>query len=322
MYRGNRYKETRFGQEKKPNVPLRIIISVAVAVIISFGLIIIGARLGEMVLTEETTGREEITTASPSPKFEFKDVPKKLASDSKSVALLGETKPDLAVLNVSDSKGKLNCITSINSLLYGDAVSSELRPIEALLHEAKTWADGVSLRFTPFVTEDSREYGDLCSAMVIGALAGYSNVDEIAITLDGVTPDLAARLRESAQGKARVGGVITLEMLLRESLVKEYYNALDFLVIDLTPLDIKAAGAQGGDVTTDTAEETESETESASSGYPPFGSVESVVNSYGLMLVKYSVRLCITCENEQDLSDFTALYGAFEFCGYEIFSKK
>jgi hypothetical protein len=207
-------------------------------------------------------------------------------------------------------------------LLYGDAVSSELRPIEALLHEAKTWADGVSLRFTPFVTEDSREYGDLCSAMVIGALAGYSNVDEIAITLDGVTPDLAARLRESAQGKARVGGVITLEMLLRESLVKEYYNALDFLVIDLTPLDIKAAGAQGGDVTTDTAEETESETESASSGYPPFGSVESVVNSYGLMLVKYSVRLCITCENEQDLSDFTALYGAFEFCGYEIFSKK
>ena len=104
--------------------------------------------------------------------------------------------------------------------------------------------------------------------------------------------------------------------------VSKVAHALTRFTAERTSLDIKAAGAQGGDVTTDTAEETESETESASSGYPPFGSVESVVNSYGLMLVKYSVRLCITCENEQDLSDFTALYGAFEFCGYEIFSKK
>ena len=320
MYRGNRYRETRFGQEKKPNVLLRIIISVAVAVIISFGLILIGARLGEMVPEDVTTDREEVTTASPSPDFEFKDVPNKVASDGTSVMMLGEKKPDLAVLSVSDKNGKLNCITSINSLLYGNAISSELRPIEALLYEARTWADGISLRFTPFVTEGSREYGDLCSTAVVGALAGYDEVDEIVLNLDGVTPALAERLNKSAQEKARVGGVITLEMLLSESLVKEYYNALDFLVIDLTALDIKAAGTQGGVATTDTAEETESV--SASLNHPPFGSVESVVNSYGLMLVKYSVRLSVTCENEQDLSDFTALYGAFEFCGYEIYSKK
>ena len=63
-----------YGARKKPNYFLRVIISLSVAVIISFALIFFGSRLGEKVpdeITPETTAPES-TLARP--EFDFKTV--------------------------------------------------------------------------------------------------------------------------------------------------------------------------------------------------------------------------------------------------------
>lgn len=315
MYQGKRYKETRFGQERRPNILLRIIISVSIAVIISFALILMGAKLGEMVPEETTADSEAETTKTPSPVFELKEIEERTVSELSAIPLFGEASPDLAVLNVSNENGKLNCITSINSLLYGSAVSSELRPIEALLYEAKAKAAGVSVRFTPFSFDGSEEYADLCSCAVIGAISGY-DVNEIVICLDGVTPSLASRLKESANGNVKVGGAISLDVLKNEALVKQYYSALDFLVLDLTDLELKTYKDENTESDT-----TSAETETARDATPTV-SVESAIRDYGLLMVKYSVRVRITCDSEQTLSDFLEIYKSFELCGFEVDSKK
>ena len=66
-----------YGARKKPNYFLRVIISLSVAVIISFALIFFGSRLGEKVpdeITPETTAPES-TLARP--EFDFKTVEEK-----------------------------------------------------------------------------------------------------------------------------------------------------------------------------------------------------------------------------------------------------
>lgn len=305
-----------YGARKKPNYFLRVIISLSVAVIISFALIFFGSRLGEKVpdeITPETTAPES-TLARP--EFDFKTVEEKFVSDRDSVHLFGENGPDAVVLNVSDKTGKLNCITSINSLLYGNAVNSELRPIEALLYEAKLKAKSVSVRFTPFVNEASQEYADLCSAAVIGALSGYE-IDEIVLNLDNVTPELAARLKQSGKG-VKVGGIISLSMLENEFLVKEFYKALDFLVLDLTGLDITSYKGESDTLSSETTDEAETVTGGEESPAVPEKSVESVLEEYSLTVIKYSVRLSVTCDNEAELADFLEFYRSFGLCGYEI----
>ena len=47
-------------------------------------------------------------------------------------------------------------------------------------------------------------------------------------------------------------------------------------------------------------------------------SVEAVLEECSLSVVKYSIRLRVTCRSEKDLSDFLEFYRSFELCGYEI----
>lgn len=317
MYRGKRYRETVFGQEKKPNLLLRMIISVSLAVIISFGLIMLGARLGEKTQTElapETTA-PVITTDTPA--FRFKEVEAKKVFSDATVYLLGEKRPDTVSLEISDENGKLNCITPINSLLYGNTVSPNLRPIEALLYEMKAKADRISVRFSPFINEGSQSYADLCSEAVVRALSENENVDEIVIRLDGVSVELAKRLRDSAGERVSVGGVITADDLLNEVLVREYYSALDFLILDLTDLDIKARASESDSVTSDITTEAEEATDPSYSQ-----SVESAIGKYGLMMVKYSIRPRVTCKSEGELAIISELCETFDLCGYEIDGEK
>lgn len=318
MYQGKRYNDSRFGSQKRPSILLRVILSLSVAVIISFGLIIFGARLGEKVpddLIPEGTETEAVQTA---PDFQFKDVDAKNVSEGSVIHLFGEEKPSITVLNVSDDLGRLNCITSINSLLYGDAVDSELRPIEALLYEAKLKAEKVSVRFTPFVNENAQEYADLCSAAILSALSEYE-IEEIVLCLDNVSPSTAAELKSRSNGRVKLGGAITLDVLSNEALVKEYYKALDFLVLDLTGMDIKSYKSESD---TPAQSSTEAGTDGASISDASAQSIESVLEGHSLSIIKYSVRLRVTCENENDLSDFLEFYRSFGLCGYEIDGEK
>lgn len=315
MYQGKRYTDGKYGVRKRPNIFLRVIISLSVAVIISFGLIMLGSRLGEKVpeeLVPETTSPE---TTARVPSFHFKEVEPRTVSDIAALPLFGEDIPDAVVLDVSDENGKLNCITSINSLLYGGAVSSELRPIEALLYEAKQKAGGVSVRFTPFVSDTSQDYADLCSAAVVGALSAYE-IDEIVLCLDNTSPTLAERLKQSAGNGVKVGGAVSLSVLSNETLLREYYKVLDFIVLDLSGLDITSYKGEESTSSTEPQDVTETE-ESVTAPTIPEQSVESVLSEHSLSIIKYSVRLRVTCKDENDLSAFLEFYRSFGLCGYE-----
>ena len=114
-------------------------------------------------------------------------------------------------------------------------------------------------------------------------------------------------MREAAKGRHKVGGAVSAEMLSDESLLKEYYTALDFLVLDATALDITEYAEESGGAL-------------ISSEEPK--SVESVLEEYGLLIVKYSIRMRVTCHDKYALDAFLALYESFELCGYEIDAPK
>lgn len=314
---GKRYKIQKYRQpSSEPNMALRIAISIAAAVAVSFALIAFGSFLGDKVPQEESTDPTEHTgndTESDN-SFVYKQIEAKYLGDFTSFADAPEDIFDTVSVCISDENGKLMYVTDINSIIYGDGISSSMKPVSAAIFDAAAYGKRISVRFAPF-TSDDRKIADYCTAAVIESLASLG-ADEVVLIAGDIPLSSAERFSSEAGDAIEVGASIDTDVFLSESSLREYYTVFDFLTVDLSAYEVSSGGKT--ETETENPDESEVEIESGVEELPDALSLRKFLSENRLTIKKYSVRVRVRCTSAEEIAVFLGLCEEFDLEGYEI----
>jgi len=329
--RGKRYREpSRYGTPSK-RILLRILITVISSLLVSvlfcfFG-IMLGRNADEGTVTtpdgESVTSspKEEITTE---PQFVFKDV------ENVKAVPIPVGKGDLIPYNtvrvpITDGEGKLAYLSSVSSLMYGSEFSTTLKPIAAAVNGADLKSNEISVSLLPFILENNQDFADDCTLALVKELCGY-NIDEILFERCDISEDLLLRSTAYTGTKENVKlGVLLPSSVFdgiiseKEQIVREYYTAYDFCVIDLSDITLGKASETG--IPADTGSSSpDGETASPEEEKPSpsaYDTLYAEISENALLIAKYSLRIRL-CATEDGLEEALRLIEALGVENYEI----
>ena len=328
---GKRYRESSIRRKGGRNnrIWLRILITVICAGAFSVAFYYLGMFLGEKAalevpgdttppVNEGTSEREEITT----PQFDFKDIAGVKAvcfslADS-DIAIY-----DTVLVRLTDREGKLKYLSSVSSLMYGSQFSTTLKPISAAVNDADVKANKVAVSFLPFgkgVTgAKEKAFADTCSLALLKEICDH-DVSEILLESAELSEEfvLSATKYVSSFENINLGVLIDSSILdfhdyKAEEILKEYYTAFDFCVVDLShlPLENESGEKQttGEDVSDENGEETS------------YKKLYSLITENTLIIAKYSLRLRFCAPTVEALNEVNRLVHELGIENYEIVSE-
>ncbi len=317
MHRG-RYGSRRYGShDRKANMFLRIFLSVAAALVISFLLIVLGKNLGSTVPeeTEEESATTESVTSDVN-RFHYKEIKPIRVADSSVANLTDPSNIDALLITISSEEGKLTFAPSVNDMLYGGGFSTTLSPVKSAIERAKQFRREVMIEFMPFEDADAQHAANAASLAVIESLAADGATD-ITLIPGKNTFETLKLIRESVRSDISVGVLVPMEVLDSEITLREYYSAFDYVVLDLTslPYDIESEESESP------SPDTESDSEAGeTSGSEPeqLMTVREYITKHTLFIKKYSVRLKVSGDSADSVSKFIAIAEEFDIDSYVI----
>ncbi len=313
--------------KKDYTVLIRILISIAIAVIISVFFCVVGITLGQRVIfedegetTPQTNGTDEVTL----PAFTLKDVPEAKAADI-TLAQKGGVPYNTVSVPITDENGKLIYLSSVYSLLYGDSAPSSMKTIDSAVADANIKANKISLRFTPFDLENDPVLSDACSFVLFKDLIS-KDVDEIIVPVDGIRPSLENNILSTERGDILLGASLDADLLFEpdhEETIRRYYSIFDFVVLELSP-DLMLGIPEDTDTDTEvTPKETEAETvdgDVTDTPESPDSTVYSILQASAQTIKRYSLRVKISVL-EDEVDSVMSMLDALGVGNYEIYSK-
>jgi len=323
---GKRYRERSGRGARDKSVLIRIIITVVAALAFAVLFSIVGIKLGKNAdagLTDAVQSTMPELTENPEgttvPQFDFKDVPNVKSADV-SVAK-GEMIPyNTVTVRLSDSEGKLAYLSSVSSLMYGSSYTTTLKPIAAAVNGADIKSNGISLSFFPFLLESNPDFADACSLALIKELCAQ-NIDEIVLERSDLSNGFVEEAMEYVHSKEGISlGVLLSPDVLdgitseKEKVLKQYYTAYDFCVLDFTSTPLGTGEAQTEQEST-TGDETSSTPESA------YLDIYSKINENALLIAKYSLRIRLLAPTVEALEEAGRLIEELGIENYEILSE-
>ncbi len=279
---------------------LRISISLILGLAMSFGLIVVGKRLGDMLpeAPEESSGSDP---SEDRENFVYKAIEPASGGEASFFSKLSENDFDFLSVRISDSDGKLKYLTDINSILYSSGISTSLKPLSAVIKDAKSYGKSVSVDFSLFESDKGQETADICSIAILRLLASF-DTDEAVIHIGDRSASELSDIIELSKSKMKLGAILTYSAITSEIALREYYSAFDFLVLDLTSLSAEK-GTPNDDGTTEAP------------------SIREFLGENGVILKKYSIRLRVGAKGSDDAEELVALFKEFNIDSYELYEK-